>query len=179
MVSVVPCQGGGFSQCASLNSFTHCDQETFLYCVFGKHFIHPLLSICFKEAAPVSERAEGEWGRSALGTGPGERVQGVLMPPQTACSVRKVPGLGRRRGSVWPSSRGGVAAGGRGAGEMGLDLVGSAGSWDCALLGSEASLTLRTLFLGGGTAAPRAGLTWDKRGALLLCGGASRSCSEG
>ena len=117
---------GGFSQCASPNSFTHCDQETFLYCVFGKHFIHPLLSICFKEAAPVSERAEGEWGCSALGTGPGERVQGVRMPPQTACSVRKVPGLGRRRGSVWPASRGGVAAGGRRAG-CGGDGPGSHG----------------------------------------------------
>ena len=52
-------------------------------------------------------------------------------------------------------------AGGVG-GVEGLGLVGSAGSGDCAQLGSEASLTLRALFLGGGTAAPRAGLTWDK-----------------
>ena len=58
----------------------------------------------------------------------------------------------------------------RGAGEMGLDLMGSAGSWDCALLGSEASLTLRTLFLGGGTAAPRADLTGTSEG-HCFCGG--------
>lgn len=112
-----------------------------------------------------------------MGTVPGERAQHVQMLAQTECRIRKVPALGRSPGSVWPASRGGVAAG-MGWGE-GLDLVGSAGSWDCAQLGSEASLTLGALFLGGGTAAPRAGLIWDKRGALLLFGGTSRSCSEG
>ena len=112
-----------------------------------------------------------------MGTVPGERAQHVQMPAQTEHRVRKAPALGRSRGSVWPAIRAGVAAG-VGWGE-GLGLVGSAGSGDCAQLGSEASFTLRALFLGGATAAWRAGLTWDKRGALLLFGGTSRSCSEG
>ena len=94
-----------------------------------------------------------------MGTVPGEHTQRVQMPAQTERRVRKAPALGRSWGSVWPACRAGVAAG-VGWGE-GLGL-GSAGSGDCAQLGSEASLTLRALFLGGGTAAPRTGLTWDK-----------------